>query len=200
MASSDVTICSNALLELGDAPISSFDEGGDPTNIKRARLVANLWPQVRDSVLRSKHWNSCKKRVRLAPEAGAPEYGYTAKFLKPADWLRTVSVGNERENWPYRDEGGRILCNATVLPLTYIFRNTNAATYDSMLVDVLTQAMALRLAYPITKSAALVKERRDMLREAMMRAGAVDGQDDGPEELGSFDLLGARFGGGAISA
>lgn len=196
MAVTEVTICSNALLMLGDAPISSFDEGGSPTNIKRSQLCGNLWPIVRDSVLRSKTWNSCKKRVLLPPLTAKPPFGFTAQFQKPGDWLRTISVGNEGESWPYRDEDGRILCSTSALPLLYVFRNESPTSYDAMLIDVMTQTMAVRLAYPITKSAALVKEMRDQLRETMIRAGAVDGQDDGPEDLGSFDLLQARMGGG----
>jgi hypothetical protein len=44
----DVSICSNALLMLGDGPISDFTTVND-----RTRLCANLFPQVRDAVLRS---------------------------------------------------------------------------------------------------------------------------------------------------
>lgn len=195
-AVTDISICSNALLMLGDAPISSFTEADSPTNIKRSQIVGNLWPQVRDSVLRAKTWNCCKKRVLLAALGDTPSWGYTAQFLKPGDWLRTVQVGYDGQDWPFRDEGGRILCNTDALPLLYIFRNEVAASYDSMLQEVLSLAMAARIAYAITKSAAQQKNQIDMLREAWIRAGAVDGQDDGPEDAGSFDLLTARLGGG----
>jgi hypothetical protein len=184
---------------LGDAPISSFTEGGDPTNIRRAQLVGNLWPQVRDNVLRAKTWNCCKKRVLLSSETTVPAFVFSARFLKPGDWLRTIQVGYDYEQWTYRDEGGFILCSTAALPLQYIFRNENPATYDSMLVDVLSLAMAARICYAITKSAAQQKNQVDLLREAWIRAGAVDGQDDGPEDIGSFDLLSARLGGGSFT-
>lgn len=179
---------------LGDSPIASFSESDSPTSIKRAQIVANQWPQVRDYVLRAKTWNCCKKRALLAPLVGAPAYGYTARFQKPGDWLRTIQVGYDYERWDFRDEGGVILCSTSALPLLYVFRNENVATYDTMLVDVLTLAMASRICYAITKSAAQQKNQADMLREAWVRAGAVDGQDDGPEDIGSFDMLSARLG------
>jgi hypothetical protein len=196
MANTDISICSNALLMLGDAPISSFDEGGSPTNIRRSQLVGNLWPQVRDHVLRAKPWNCCRKRVLLAPESATPAWGYTAQFVKPGDWLRTILVGYEGTHTQFRDEGGRILCSTNALPLLYVFRNEVPATYDSLLVDVLTLAMAARMCYAITKSAAQQRNQVEMLREAWIRAGSVDGQDDGPEDIGSFDLLTARLTGG----
>lgn len=195
MANTDISICSNALLMLGDPPISSFTEGSDPNNIRRAQLVGNLWPQVRDNVLRAKTWNCAKKRVLLSSEATAPAFGFSARFLKPGDWLRTIQVGYDYEQWQFRDENGFILCSSSALPLQYVFRNEVAASYDAMLVDVLSLAMAARICYAITKSAAQQKNQVDMLREAWIRAGAVDGQDDGPEDIGSFDLLSARLGG-----
>ena len=58
-----VTICSNALLELGADPINSLEEG-----TKFARLCANLYPSLRDDVLRAHYWKCATKRVTLSPQ------------------------------------------------------------------------------------------------------------------------------------
>ncbi|MEK9796979.1 MAG: hypothetical protein VW713_09580, partial [Alphaproteobacteria bacterium] len=87
-AISAVSICSNALLLLGDAPISSFDEDND-----RTRLVANLYSAKRDRVLRAHPWNCATKREVLSPDATAPAFDWANRFLLPGDWLRTLSVG-----------------------------------------------------------------------------------------------------------
>jgi hypothetical protein len=184
----EVSICSNALLMLGDKPIASFDDVAD-----RARIAANLWPDIRDDVLRSKIWLCAKKRVQLAPDATAPVFGYGSRFLKPADWLRTVQVGIDYSNTPYADEDGYILCDTNPLPLVYVYRNTNPAKWDSMLVRVMTLACAAQFAYPITRSPSVEKNRFDQLADAWRRAGAVSSQDDGPEDIGAFDLVSARF-------
>ena len=159
-------------------------------------MLLKSWPQVRDGVLRAKTWNCCKKRVLLDPAAGVPAYEYSNRFAKPADWLRTIQAGKDRQELAYRDEGGFIIANVAKLPLLYIFRNTEAATYDALLVEVLTLSVAARSAYAITKSAAQQQNVMTMLREANMRAGSVDGQDDGPEDLGTYDTLNARLAGG----
>lgn len=185
----EVSICSNALRRLGEAPISSLTETGP--NPSRCN---DLWPTVRDAVLRAKLWNCCKKRVLLAPLTEAPAYDWTAQFLKPGDWLRTVQVGYDGEAWLFKDEGGKLLCNDTVLPLLYIFRNTNPQTYDSGLVEVMEAAMKAVLAYPVTKSTNVEAAAAKAFDMVLLRAGATSSQDDGPDDIGSYDLLAARFG------
>ena len=66
MSNSAVSICSNALLLIGDAPIDSFDIPND-----RTRLVSNLYASKRDKVLRLHPWNCATKRIILSPELNA---------------------------------------------------------------------------------------------------------------------------------
>jgi hypothetical protein len=64
----DVSICSNALLRLGAAPINSFEEADElGSNIQQVRLAGNLWPTVRKAILRAHPWNCATTRVLLSP-------------------------------------------------------------------------------------------------------------------------------------
>ncbi|WP_414488454.1 hypothetical protein [Stenotrophomonas maltophilia] len=190
-----VTICSNALLSLGDRPIASFDEGqASYGDLDRAKLCSALYPQVRKSVLRSHPWNCAIRRVQLSPDAAPPAFGFTNRFLLPGDWLRTLAVGDRGVRIDFRAEGRYLLSDAVVFPLTYI-ADVPENTWDAMLIDVMTGAMAARLAYPITKSAAMIETKTAELRALMQTARAVDGQDDPPETLGDFPLMTARLGG-----
>lgn len=189
MSASAVSICSNALLELGAQPISSLTEAND-----RARIAANLYETVRDSVLRSHPWNCAIKRVVLAPESEAPAFDFSAYFLLPGDHLRTLQVGEDGTRPAYRVESGKIAAHGTVLPLRYIWRNTSEASWDAMLVEAMQFAMAARMAYGITKSASMAELREGLLRDHMKRCRAVDGQEDPPETMGDTPLLNARFG------
>jgi hypothetical protein len=184
----EVSICSNALLMLGDDSIADFNEG-----TRRATLAANLWPDVRDDILRARPWTCARKIDLLAPDPTAPAFGYSKRFLKPSDWLRTLQIGEDYQDVPWRDYDGYIHCDTNPLPIIYTYRNTNPAKYDSMLVRVLTLAMAAQLAYPITKSTTVETNRFNQFGDALRRAAAISGQDDGPEEAGAFDLLTARF-------
>lgn len=187
---SKVSICSNALLMLGAQTINSLTENSD-----RALLAANLYDSTRDDVLRSHPWNCATKRVILAPEATAPAFGYGAAFVLPPDWLRTLEVGEFGYELDYKTENGRILADTSALPLRYVFRNDQEATWDAMLVKAMELRMAAEMAYAITSSASMADLMFNKLQQHMKQARAVDGMDDPPQELGDYPLMQARFGG-----
>lgn len=183
-----VSICSNALLMLGDNPISSFDESND-----RARLASNLWPTARDYVLRSHPWNCATKRVVLSPETTTPAFDWTQQFLLPGDCLRVLSVGLDGERPSYKVEGGKILMDDTICRLRYIWRNETPASWDSMLVWGMTVSMRAIFAYGIAQSATLEQVIDQALREVLRKARATDGQEDEADALDHSPLYEARF-------
>jgi hypothetical protein len=187
-----ISICSNALMMLGASPINSFDEATSD-NLDRARLCANMYPTVRDSILRSHPWNCATKRVVLAPLAEAPAHSWSAAFALPGDWLRTISINGSDLVDEFAMEGRRILCNANAIALRYVAR-VSESLFDATLVDVLEVAMAARLAYPITASASM-KQTMDMeLVRLMKTARAINGQEDTGDAFGDDGFLAARMG------
>lgn len=183
-----VTICSNALLMLGDNPIADFEEDND-----RARLAANLWPMARDAMLRRHPWNCAIKRVILSPLVDAPAFDFGYQFQLPGDWLRTLSIGREGERPRYRQEGRVILMDENACRLRYVFRNENTATWDAVLIECMTSVMRRIFAYPISQSASLEQAIAGYVREALREARAVDGMEDEPEAMDESPLLEARF-------
>ncbi len=188
MSATEISICSNALLMLGDRPIASFTEDQD-----RARLASNIWPQARDHILRSHPWNCAIKRVALSPDVTAPAFDWAYQYTLPADFLKALSIGEMGIEGEFRIEGRKLLCDDNPCFLRYIFANDNPGTYDPMLVEVMTAEMAHRMAYAITQSASMVDTMAQKAAQLMRRARAVDGQDDTPEQLGDNPLVSARF-------
>lgn len=184
-----VSICSNALLMLGAQTINDFNEPVD-----RAKLAANLYPTIRDDLLRTHPWNCTIKRVLLAPDATPPAFGYANQFELPADFLRALEVGQAGNQIDYLVEGRSILADATSLQLRYVYLNEVENTWDASLVGLLTLAMACAMAYPITQSSALQAAFEQKLAMAKKVARAVDGQEDPPQTLGDERLYAARFG------
>lgn len=197
---SDVTICSNALQILGASPINSFSEGTQENGIDTARICSNLWPTVRNAILRSHNWACSTTRVSLSPEATSPQFGFTYRYVLPADWLRNVEVnGVFADEVDYRVEtvgtgngGKRLLIDEAALKLVYIWRNTDTESWDPMLVMAATLAMAEAMAYSVTQSSSLKDQLTRDLARYLAQARAVDGQDESPAQLGSFEILGAR--------
>jgi hypothetical protein len=195
MAASEISICSNALILLGAKPISSFtSEGGD-----RALLAGNLFPTIRDYILRKHPWNCATKRVALAPDADnagdliVPAFDWDYQYSRPGDWQRTLSVGLNGCADPYVNEGKKILSDANPLYLRYIFRNEDISSWDPSLVYVVQAAMKAAFAYAVTESTSqqelCIKEAADALKEAK----AIDGSEDPPDELGDFPTYNARM-------
>lgn len=187
----EVSICSNALVSIGDKPIASFAENTD-----RALAASNLWASIRDSVLRSHPWNFCVKRVTVQPDSDTPDFDFSYQFTLPADWLRTLSVGEYGNEVDYRTESGKILCDEAELKLRYIYKNTNPALWDVMLVEAMTVKMAASLAIPVMHDVAIKQEKEREFMQLLKQARAVDGMDDPPQEFGRSNLLASRGAGG----
>lgn len=187
--SSDVSICSNALVMLGGSSFSSFDEARP-----HVRSFASLYPSVRDDVLRLHPWNCATERVILAPIAAAPAFDFAYQFQLPGDWLRTVQVGYKGDPIEYRSEGQRLLADVTALPLVYCFRNTVEDTWSANLIHIMELAMAAKMAYAVTASSSLRDSHRDEFARELKVAKAVDGQDDPPEEFAAGSFYESRFG------
>jgi hypothetical protein len=187
MATSDVQVCSNALLLLGADPINSFDDDSD-----RGLLVSNLWPNARDAVLRAHPWNCAIEYVQLAPLVQAPAFDFAYQFLLPGDCLRVLSVGEEGETPRFRIVRRKILADDAALNLRYIMKNTDVPSYDSLLVEALTAYMAMTCAYPITKSKSVFDAMSALYEFKLRQARTIDGQEEPPEEFGDTPLLNAR--------
>ena len=183
-ATSDVQICSNALLMVGGNAISSFNEEG-----AGATLSANLWPLVRDAVLRSHPWNCATKRVALAPESTTPGYDWSYQFVLPGGWLRTLSVGKRGETPEYEMENGRILMNEAVCYLRYVWSLEDVTKYDSLLTLALTAGMAANLAYPITKSQSQQDAMVRLYEFHLKKARTINGLEDPTEDVGDHPLI-----------
>lgn len=189
MATSEVQICSNALLLLGAQTINSFDDESD-----RATLVANLWPNAVEAILRSHPWNCAIKRAALAPDAVAPAFDYSYAFTLPGDCLRVLSVGEKGAAQDYEVEGRKLLSDENPLYVRYVYRNEDVPSWDALLVQAAEAYMAMTLAYPITKSASMLQAMTSLWEMKLRQARNIDGQENPPEELGDYPLLAARRG------
>lgn len=189
MATSEVQICSNALLLLGAQTINSFDDESD-----RATLVSNLWPNALEAILRSHPWNCAIKRLALAPNAAAPAFDYSYQFTLPGDCLRILSVGEAGAPAHYELEGRKVLADEATLYLRYVYRNDDVPSWDALLVQAAEAYMAMTCAYPITKSASMLEAMTSLWDLKLRQARTIDGQETPPEDFGDSPMLMARRG------
>lgn len=188
MASSALSICSNALQLLGDKAIASFTE-----DTHRASLAANLWPQTRDALLREHPWPCIRKQTILAPESTTPDFDWPYQFKLPGDWLRTIQVGRRGERLRFEVMGTRIYAEVAVLPLVYCWRSEDPSQWDSQLSDLASAAMVAAMAYPVTQSSSLAQLKLQIYNRKLEIAKSIAGQDNEPEDWADSPFLDVRF-------
>lgn len=171
---SKISICNTALIALGDTPIAAFPPTETTT---RAKQCANIYDDVRDSVLREHTWSCARKRAIISPDVAAPAFGFAYQFTLPADCLRVLSITQNGEQADYRIESGKLLANVAALYLSYIWQNDEPASYDALLVSALSWAIAARLGYAIPGSAALMQTMEGKYQQVINQAKAVNAQE-----------------------
>lgn len=187
-----VSICSQALLMLGDKPIASFTEG-----TKGATLASNLYPDERRAFLRAHPWNAAIVRLQLAPLADAPAFGWQSAFLLPNDCLRVLDVQFGSASIEHKIEGRKVMADASGINLTYI-TDLDEDQWDAAMVKALTMRMASLMAYAITASAALADSLDQAAVRAMKQAKNMDGQEGTPDGIDDDPLMQSRYAGGGF--
>ena len=186
----DVSICSNALVMLGAAPIASFTEG-----TTGAKVASNLYPDQKRDFLRAHPWNAAIVRVQLAPLSNAPAFGWRSAFLLPNDCVRVLSVEYGDSDIEHKVEGRNILASTSAVDLRYI---TNLAVdrWDASMVSAMTLRMAGAMCYAITKSASLTDAWMAAAERKMREAKSLDGQEGTPDSIDDDPFMRARYPGG----
>lgn len=180
---SKLQIINQALVHLGQEPISDLIDGG-----VYGTIAATFWPGAVDAVLRGHPWNFAGRRQVLPRLMDAPAFGYSSAFALPVDCMRVLEVGTR----DYKLEGRQILCNETSLTLRYVSNTVNITGWDSLFCDALGLYMAWKMAYPITKSG----EVRDACWKAyvqlLVQARSVDAQEEPADDFEESSLISVR--------
>jgi hypothetical protein len=177
------SICNEALLGLGAAPIQHFSE-----QTKTGVLCRTFWGTSLDEVLRAHPWNFAIKRVRLSPLAGASVFGYVFRFQKPSDCLRVVEVSAS----DYRLEGREILANEGSICLRYVSRVEDETLLDSLCVAALVCSLRWKLAFPVVQSTTLKETALSDFAQVLAMARNVDAQEEPAEEFEESSLITVR--------
>ena len=194
-----VDICNEAMDLLGAATIISLTQDS-----KEARLCNRRFDTVRDSVLRTHLWNVGLTRKEIAPDATAPDFGFTYQYTLPTDpyCLRVVSfwnsvVDNEvaayDSNVMYKIEGRKILSNEGTCKITYIARVEDTELYDSLLSSVIAYRLAADTAYGITGSMSVAQNMQALYEARLREAKGVDAMEGYPEQPQANEYINIRF-------
>lgn len=189
---SETGIVNRGLIALGESPITSLDDA-----VKAARLAKEIWPEIRDDVLRLHPWNCASRREALAALATTPAFEWAYEYSWPADALRILTVNDEdwaaRVGWTV--EGRKILTDwAAPLEVRFVFRQVDANTYDPLLRSALSARIAVELAMPLTQDRGKRADAEAAYKQALDDARGVDGQEEEViEDDSDSEWVGARY-------
>ena len=197
-----LSICSEALIMLGAAPLSSFATGTD-----EAQIADRLYDDVRDTLLMQYAYSWSVKKVRLAQLAGTPinEWKYT--YALPGDILgnpkaifNTGAIGA----LPVRDfevYSLGLYTNYEDVWIDYQFRPEPAA-FPPYFVRLLKMALAAEFAEPITDQitkadyyhAKAYGTPAENMRGGLVRVAInIDGADRPAQQIQEFPISDIRY-------
>lgn len=154
MASGDtkLSICSDAMIVLGEEAITSFSETGNAVTI-----ASRLYDDVRDQLIQQYPWSWSIKKVQLARLAAAPTTEWKYKYQLPGDIMgvpQALFITSRAGARPERDweiYGSELYCSYEEVWIDYQYR-PDEALFPPYFVRLLRAALAAEFAMPVTES------------------------------------------------
>ncbi len=188
MALSDIALCSRALIKIGAAPITSFNDGNAESEIAGA-----LYAQVRDALLSAYPWSFASGQIALNQLSTAPVADYDYAFGLPNDFLRALSAGSgaRGRGLNYRIASGALHTNSSEVILSYVFR-PDEASFPPYFDQVLIARLSAEFTIPVTENTSRAETMLSMAEKEYARARQIDAQQDTPNKIEDFTLITVR--------
>ena len=121
-----------------------------------------------------------------------PAFDYSYWFTLPTGCLRVIRVNGDEYN--YKTEAGRLLFNSDEAELIYVKQVTDPAEFDSQFVQLLSLALAVKIAVKLSDNANLKESLKADLRDMLREARTFDAQEGGkPDDIFASTWLMARY-------
>lgn len=188
MALSDTALCARALIRIGAAPITSFED-----RTAEAEIAGALFSNVRDALLSSYGWSFASGQIALNQLSEAPIADYAHAYQLPNDFLRAMSAGSgaRGRGINYRISGGTLHTNASEVILSYVFRPEEEA-FPPYFDQALITRLAAEFCIPITESTSRAETLFRLSEREFQRARQIDAQQDTPGRIEDFTLIDVR--------
>lgn len=190
MALTKYALCSRALIKLGCASISGFDDGTAESDV-----AGSLYDSTRDALLSAHPWSFATGQVTLPRLTATPVADFDFAYQLPSDFLRALSVGNgdsgRGRGAVYRIQERRIHTDVEPLVLTYIFR-PDEVNFPPFFDQALIVRLAAEFCLPLTENTSRAELMANLAEQEFRRAKLVDGQQQTPQSFEDFTLINCR--------
>lgn len=183
---SRIKIISDAVIKLGDEPVTTLDDGRTAAEAGDAR-----YDGVIEGLLTRNHWRFAIKQTALSKLVADAIEPWTFVYQVPADCLmilRTVPTSN------YAQIGDTIQSHVDALKIEYIYKPSESK-FPNYFAELAVAAMAHELALPVTGARSLKQEMYQEMELALARAYWADAQGTPAVAFVDNPLANARGGG-----
>ncbi|MCB1531733.1 MAG: hypothetical protein KDJ35_02575 [Alphaproteobacteria bacterium] len=189
MALNDVALASRALIRIGAAPITSFDDG-----TVQSEIAGALYTPVRDALLSAYAWSFATGQVALSQLETDPVADYNYAFQLPTDFLRAMSAGTggKGRGLNYRIFRGALHTDVEAVILTYIFQ-PEEEEFPPYFNQALIARLAAEYTIPVTENTSRAEAMFRLAEGEYERARQIDAQQDTPGKIEDFTLIKARL-------
>ena len=185
-----ISVCNQALAELGEGFIQGFQDGTSVSN-----LCATLYEGARDEVLELHPWNFAGFRARLGRSPDTPALDWRYMYpLRTQPWCIKVR-GTDQGNGARFEIGmdannGRVLySDAASVSISYTGRVEDLGIWSPLAIQVLIKLMASKLAKPLTGQNSLGQLKMQEAIGLLPEARSSDGREGSPVVLRSNRTL-----------
>lgn len=188
MALGSIALCARALLKIGAASITSFEDG-----TAEAEIAGNLYGSVRDGLLSSHPWNFASAQATLPRLVAEPVADFNYAYQLPADFLRALSAGptGRGRGLSYRIAETRLHSDSSQLVLSYVFRPDESA-FPPFFDQALIARLAAEFCIPLTESTSRAETLFRLADRAFKEAKTIDSQQSTPGRIDDFSLINVR--------
>ena len=167
MALTDVKICSDALLLIGEGAIDSFDDEGDP-----AVVSAALYTGILENLLTKHRWRFATGKIQLSRLVAAPENDWTYAFQLPSDYL-TMDRVHPRSLYEIFED--KLYSDQTELEIDYRFK-PDESRFPPYFVMTLQYFLAAQFSLTVAEDRVLMKEYMALAKDELITAKSTDSQ------------------------
>lgn len=184
--SSKTAICNRALINLGQAPISSIDEEGPVSN-----ALNQIYNPIRKGLLRSHPWNFAMKLNQPNEMVDAPLFKWGHSYQLPNDCLRIWTISCAQYKW--KRFADKIYTDDSSVNLIYISDVTDTEKFDSVFEDCLALSLAIESVFYFSGSTSLLGDLRQRFKDRLNEAKLWDAQEEPLQLITGESVLDSRY-------
>jgi len=178
------SICNEALVFLGEAPLLTFPE--ESTNGDHCEI---FYDRAKESELVKYPWNFATKRQQLTRLSSTPVFDYSFEFQIPPDLLKILEVYPKEARW--RRESNSILADCDTLYIVGIY-NVNEDKFNAQFASVISARLAILLAPILTERDVKFTQAGAWYEDVVGDAKRVDSHESSIEQMDDLDVVRSR--------